>query len=210
MIRFLFSRYIGATMPVMTGAIATGIFETHLGAEAEIQATVAYTEQNITGIGTPFLCIHGATGSREILTMVRGRSRLRERHGIAFNLPGRGSSAIPASHQLTLDNIVEIASDMARVARVDRFVLLGHGVGTTAVARYVQWYPEQVVGAVQLPDTFDEGLPTLSCPPDPDAPKFTQLDVPVLTPDPQMPRYRFRDQLANFMGRLDDQYRTFV
>jgi pimeloyl-ACP methyl ester carboxylesterase len=117
-----------------------------------------------TGIGPPFLMIHGFTGAREDFADHRDRFAEQARV-VTFDLRGHGDSEQPTdAGAYSFDRLAADAVAVADALGLERFRLLGHSMGGMVARRLVLAHPDRVEALV-LMDTSSgppEGIdPTL-------------------------------------------------
>jgi pimeloyl-ACP methyl ester carboxylesterase len=99
--------------------------------------------------GIPVVFVHGYGGDSEQWSAQLAHVRS-TRRAVALDLRGHGKSAAPANNDYS---VAALAADIGAVVdslHLDRFVLVGHSMGGSAVIAYAAAHPDRVAGLVMV------------------------------------------------------------
>jgi pimeloyl-ACP methyl ester carboxylesterase len=98
---------------------------------------------HVEGKGDPIVLLHGFLASSQYFKQLR--NNLASTHTVvAIDLLGFGRSPKPASSQYTYEDQVAAVHTTLTHLGLQKFVLVGHSLGSLVAMRYVTTYPEQV------------------------------------------------------------------
>jgi pimeloyl-ACP methyl ester carboxylesterase len=103
--------------------------------------------------GKTVVLVHGWTGdesawSAQVPALVAANYRV-----ITLDLPGHGQSGSPKDGKFSMDSFARALEAVRKEAKVNRWVLVGHSMGTPVVRQYARLYPSRTVALV-----FADGL----------------------------------------------------
>lgn len=67
---------------------------------------------------------------------------------ITLDLPGHGQSEAPRDEKYSMDLFARALDAVRRDAKVKKWVLVGHSMGTPVIRQYARLYPESTIGLV--------------------------------------------------------------
>ncbi|MEW6425599.1 MAG: alpha/beta hydrolase [Bacillota bacterium] len=105
------------------------------------------------GSGTPIICVHGLTANGRCWDALAEKLSP-EYRVIAYDLPGRGDSAKPASGYGIPAHAEDILVIMGRLG-LDRVTLVGHSLGASIGCYFAAWYPDRLQKLVLVDGGMD-------------------------------------------------------
>lgn len=97
------------------------------------------------GAGVPVVFVHSFGGSTAHWPAQLAHLR-KSRRAVAVDLRGHGLSARPADNNYAIDSLAADIAAVVDALDLTRFVLVGHGLGSSVVVAYAGAHPERVAG----------------------------------------------------------------